>query len=414
MSCVARTFGSSVSLCTVGLALFVPVGANAGAMHLESGPLAHADSRYKETVLYSFQGGSDGVAPLASLIADKVGNHYGTTYLGGGSGCGGTGCGTVFRLASDGSETVLHSFGGGTDGEYPQAALLTDKAGDLFGTTPIGGTYGAGTVFEITSNGTESVLFSFTGNADGANPVCALVADGSGNLYGTTLDGGKYGDGAVFELAADGTQSVLHAFAGGSDGANPGAGLIPDEAGNLYGTTESGGSSNQGTIFKVATDGTETVLYAFPAGAKSGYGVPLESLVADAAGNLYTPVQGDEVHPYGGIFKLAQDGKGTILHWFKSLKDGTYPFAALIVDAKGDLYGTTASGGRKGCGGGYACGTVFKLAPGGAETVLHSFAAGSDGESPEAGLIADKRGNLFGTTSEGGTDGNGTVFKLTK
>jgi uncharacterized repeat protein (TIGR03803 family) len=276
-----------------------------------------------ETVLHSFAGApGDGANPSAGLIADSKGNLFGTTVLGGAFASG-----VVFKLAPGGSETVLYSFTGGSDGAGPAAGLIADSSGNLYGTASGGGASNAGVVFKLGPGGTETVLHSFTGGSDRASSVAGLIADGSGNLYGTTEAGGRSGSGCivvgcgvVFKLGPDGTETVLHAFTG-SDGANPQAGLIADGSGNLYGTTYAGGGSNAGVVFKLSPSGTETVLYTFTGGS-----------------------------------------------------DGGFPLAGLIADSSGNLYGTTAGGGAQPpvCGGG-GCGVVFKLSPSGTETVLYSF-----------------------------------------
>jgi len=317
-----------------------------------------------ETVLHSFDG-SDGAGPISRLIADKGGNLYGTAIEGGGSSKCYGGCGTVFKIAPDGTTTVLHAFRG-SDGGNPHGDLIADSAHALYGTTEYGGASGYGTIFKITRNGKESVIHSFSGGTDGALPESGLIADASGNFYGTTSYGGgssncNFGCGTVFRLAPDGTVTVLHAFTGGGDGENPEADLIADAQGNLYGTTSSGGGAGCkryggcGTVFRLATDGTESVLYAFT-------------------------------------------GKG----------DGKWPLGSLIADAAGNLYGTTVEGGAK------RLGTIFKLAPDGTETVLHSFTGNGDGALPSAGLIVGKGGNLFGSTEgqTGYTPTYGTVFKF--
>jgi uncharacterized repeat protein (TIGR03803 family) len=303
----------------------------------------------------TFTGGADGWGPNG-LIRDAAGNLYGTTQYGGNSSCFG-GCGTVFKLDTAGTETVLYTFTGGTDGANPVASLIRDSAGNLYGTTYGGGASNLGTVFKLDTTGTETVLHSFTGAPDGANPTAALVRDAAGNLYGTTFAGGlASGTGTVFKLDATGTETVLHTFSGyPTDGARPTAALIRDAAGNLYGTTSVGGASkfDGGTVFKLDTSGTETVLYSF---CCIGSG-PTAGLLRDAAGNLYGTNPGLNQF-YGSVFKLDITGTVTGLHNFTG-SDGAHPTAGLVRDGAGNLYGT-ASG--AGCRYGL-CGTVFRLKP---------------------------------------------------
>ncbi len=212
-----------------------------------------------ETVLYSFGGGTDGGFPFGDLIMDSAGNLYGTTLTGGAASGG---CGTVFKLTLSGAETVFHSFNCDTDGSDPTSRLTADSAGNLYGTTNFGGASGVGTVYKLTPSGTFSVLYSFSGSPDGAIPEGRLIADSAGNLYGTTLQGGTdcgAGCGTVFSITPNGTGTVLYSFAY-TDGAFPHAGLIADNAGNLYGTTGGGGASGNGTVFKLAGTGFPPVL----------------------------------------------------------------------------------------------------------------------------------------------------------
>ncbi|HEY2444321.1 MAG TPA: choice-of-anchor tandem repeat GloVer-containing protein [Rhizomicrobium sp.] len=380
--------------------------------------LAHLSAAQATTfkVLHSFTGGSDGGNPgYGSLIMDTNGNLYGATALGGTRGAG-----TVYELAPDGTETVLHAFAEGSGGDGPQA-LVMDSKGNLYGTACCGGA-GDGIVFKIAPGGREKIIHTFVGMPnDGATPESALVRDKSGNFYGTTTGGGTFGDGAVFKIAADGTESLLYSFAGGHDGDNPFAGLIMDKEGNLYGTTGQGGRKvSAGTVFKLAPDGTKTVLYSFKGSPNDGSG-PDGTLIFDTAGNLYgTTLGGGRSGCYSGdgcgtVFKLETNGTETVLHLFKGArKDGANLVAGMIADSAGNLYGTTEFGrGLNGCNGSFGCGTVFELAPDGAETILHSFRNGSEGANPVAGLVADGAGNLYGTTAEGGAYGYGTVFEIT-
>ena len=350
-----------------------------------------------ETVLYSFGGSPDGASPYGGLISDSAGNLYGTTVY------GGAGAGTVFKLSPSGTETVLYSFTGGSDGAYPYAGLIADSAGNLYGTTFGGGASYAGTVFKLSPSGTETVLHSFAWS-DGALPYGGLIADSAGNLYGTTWNGGSGSCGTVFKLSPSGTETVLYSFTCGIDGAYPYAGLIADGAGNLYGTTSGGGASYAGTAFKLSPSGTETVLYSFTGGTDGGH--PYAGLIADGGGNLYGTTGGGGALNAGTVFKLSPSGTETVLYSFACSADGASPYAGLIADSAGNLYGTSLGG----CAA--SNGTVFKVTPSGM-TVLYSFTGGADGALPYAGLIADSAGNLYGTTYSGGTAFVGTVFKLT-
>jgi uncharacterized repeat protein (TIGR03803 family) len=300
-----------------------------------------------ETVLYSFGSGTDGANPEAGLVADPKGNLYGTTYYGGAKNRG-----TVFKVTPKGKETVLYSFCPNyphcTDGFNTSSSLIIDSSGNLYGTTYAGGADSLGVVFKVAQDGTETVLYSFKGGNDGADPNAGLVADSSENFYGTTASGGTSGLGTVFELAANGTESVLHSFTGGSDGEYPYASLILDAQGNLYGTTWSGGSSGYGTVFKEASGGSEIVLYSF-AGKSDGMS-PDSSMTEDENGNLYgTTMYGGNTAYCGGngcgtVFKLATDNTKTILHAFIST-DGAQPNAPLLVGKKGEFVSTTYNGG---------------------------------------------------------------------
>ena len=362
-------------------------------------------SAQTETLLYNFcsqLGCADGEYPYAGLIVDTKGNLYGTTYEGGANGVG-----TVFKLSANGTETVLHSFANnGTDGYNPVAGLLRDAKGNLYGTTQSGGANGVGTVFKISAKGIETVLYSFASGTDGAYPYTGVIMDKSGNLYGTTQLGGVNNMGTVFKLSANGTETLLHSFAeDGGDGFWPFGELIMDKSGNLYGTTAQGGANSAGMVFKLGTDETETILYSFAGGSDGAY--PYAGMIMDAKGNLYgTTVQGGENNA-GTLFAFSAKQTERVLHFFPTYGgDGEYPRAVLIRDKKGNLYGTTYGGGA------YGEGTVFELSAKGIETVLHSFANnGTDGYNPYAGLVMDKSGNLYGTTVSGGI-GGGVVFKV--
>ncbi len=368
-------------------------GAGCGTV-FELSPGAHG--AWIEKVLHSFSNnGTDGYYPAAGLILDSAGNLYGTTAYGGSGVCSNaaplSGCGTVFELsplAGGGwAERVLHSFGGGADGELPLGGLILDGAGHLYGTTAgiTAPPADYGTVFELTPHAgkpwTEKVLHNFSDNGtDGYAPHGSLVLDPAANLYGVTYSGGANGDGTVFELTSpqggSRTEKVLYSFENvrGSGAAGP-EGLVRDVAGNLYGTTSLGGETNWGTVFELTPEQggswTATILYMFNAGPAYG-GAPTPGLTIDAGGNLY------------GTNQLGGAGQAVCL---------------------------TFAGGSS-----VSCGTVFQLtrtAGGGwTQTTLHSFGNGTDGQAPYAGLIRDAGGNFYGTTYGGGAGNGGTVFEL--
>lgn len=396
-----------------------------------------------EHVLYSFTDGTDGSHPEAPLIFDGNGNLYGTSLLGGAYGYG-----TVFELspAKGGgwTETTLHSFNG-TDGFGP-SGLVFDGSGNLYGTTQEGGTGTAcsgrcGTVFELSPAGggawTGTILYNFQGGSDGYYPRSGVIFDAQGNLYGTTQQGGAAGRGTVFELAS-GTwnETILHSFhVNTKDGTGPAAGLIFDTSGNLYGTTPGGGGAGGvchggcGTVFRLAPNGqggwTETVLHSFGNRGDNGIWSPGCTLVLDGAGNLYGTAS-ESHNGYGAVFELTPEPSGTwketILHRFTTIKGGAEPFAGVVFDSQGNLYGTTIEGG-KGCAANGGCGVVFKLTRSKTkwtETTVFTF-NDRDGAGPFASLILDGSGNLYGTTELGGSGscsnegitGCGTVFEIT-
>jgi uncharacterized repeat protein (TIGR03803 family) len=399
---------------TWALALTLIAGLGAGLA-----PAAHAQTY---TTLYSFNGIPDGAAPTAPLVRDAAGNLYGTTVGGGIS------SGTVFEISSTGTETILHTFQGKPDGSSPWGGLVRDAAGDFYGTTAYGGAYNFGTVFKITKAGKYGVLYSFTGVPDGATPFTGLTIDFAGNLYGVTLFGGtgnctsESGDkgcGTVFMLSAAGTETVLHNFAGGADGEYPGSPLVRDSAGNFYGATENGGATSCldysgygcGTIFKLSNTGVETILHSFSGPPSDGE--VAEGVIIGPKGNLYGTTLGGGPHGYGTVFELTPAGTETLLYSFgASPHDGRNPSAGLVGNAAGDFYGTTEAGGGQGCVRN-GCGTIFELTRSGREKMLYSFYTNNGGCVPFAGLIRDSAGNLYGTTTNCGTTGSGTVFKLT-
>ncbi len=400
----------------------------------------------KMQVLHSFTGGTDGSTPRANLIADSAGNLYGTTNAGGSkTSCfGGIGCGVVFELSPPKTvggawkEAILYSFGGGADGSNPVSGLVMDKAGNLYGTTPLGGDLtnqlclinvnnGCGVVFELSpqqgGGWVETVLYTFEGVTDGAYPWGNLVLDASGNLYGTTSAGGGgpecntgalLGCGTIFELSANGsggwTEATIYQFEGLQDGGIPFAGMTLDQAGDLYGTTaEGGGTTSNGTVFELSPPAqqggawTESVLYNFSASA----GQPNTSVIFDPEGNLY----GTTATKNGTVFELSDSGglwTGNTIYafaggGFEGLTGG------LVRDNAGNLYGPKS---------GPSCGAVYRLQKASGqwnedELIFKERTTGPC--APSGALTFGKWGALYGTSTKGGTctgSACGTVFGI--
>lgn len=368
------------------------------------------------TVLHNFYGETDGRNPFGGLVRDAAGNLYGTTLLGGESGCGNErSCGTVFKVSKSGKETVLHRFTGNGDGGNPPTGLVRDSMGNLYGTAWVGGAFDFGVVYELSSSGAFTVLHSFSGGtSDGCFPYGGLLIDKTGNLYGTTNECGGFGEGLVYELSSARQYTILHNFAGGpSDGAYPNISTLSmDGVGNLYGTTVEGGTLNIGVVYELtSSSGALTVLHSFAYAPGDGSN-PDGTLAMDRDGNLYgTTVYGGK-SDNGIVYKVSSDGTYTVLHNFAGgSKDGATPYGGLILDANGRLYGDTTTGGT------YDSGTVFKITVGGVLNILHDFAGShypSDGANPMGGVILDGEGNLYGTADDGGKYRCGTVWELAK
>ena len=384
-----------------------------------------------EQVLHTFAGGADGALPQAGLVFDGAGNLYGTTQAGG-TACKSPGCGTVFELTPQGggnwTQTILYGFSGGKDSNGPTASLVLDASGNLYGTTANGGTKTYGTVFQLKPQGggvwTEKVLHSFdVDGTDGIEPSAAVTLDATGNVYGITPYGGANGYGAIFELAkSTWAETILYSFKGGSDGANPAGGLVFDSSGKLYGATGGGSVDNFGNVFELVLQAggawKERVMHNY--GRKGSLGAGLTTLTLDAAGNVYGAAAFGGAHNvtggYGAIVEVSKKAGGgwsnTVLFSFNKKSGGAFrPNGPLLLDAAGSLYGTTEYGGSK------AAGTVFKLTqtqPGQwSESILYTFTGGSDGANPYGGLVMDASGNLYGTTKNGGS-GSGVVFEITQ
>jgi hypothetical protein len=455
----------SVASCVFSLVVFALLSASAPA-------------EWKEKVLYSFHGGSDGATPAGGVVFDQHGNLYGAT-ADGGSSCPAPGCGTVFQLVAPAkkgdpwTETILHMFNG-KDGTQPTGGLLIDSNGNLYGVTGYGGsggcqlqgsTVGCGLVYELSPPAkkggawTATMVYSFQGGEDGQYPTGALVFDTAGNLYGATIYGGGFQGtcnapfylycGTVFELSpptkkgGKWKEKVLHSFKGvksgqdSGDGASPNGGLVLDNTGAIYGTTYFGGNNKKGIceggvagtgcgiVYRlsppVSKGGpwTKKVLHLFNAqdGSNSAAGV-----VFDGSGNLYGTTSFGPPNGFGLVFELKKpSGKShswteKVLCLFNDGNNGAYPIAGLVFDTSGDLYGTTS-------GGAQFRGDVIRLKPPrqkGADwipSVLYGFMGSPNAAHPASSLVLDKAGDLFGTTQWGGAGqscqgGCGAVFQV--
>ncbi len=398
------------------------------------------------TVLHEFTGGVDGSNPYSSLTIDRVGNLYGVAPFGGHQACeseSGVGCGTAFKLAHRGDGWILstlYQFSGGSDGSNPVGTPAIASDGTIYGTTDGGGNSncrdsfgaGCGTVFHLRPKPTvcslsscpwtNTVLYTFTGTPDGNDPYFGVVLDGAGNIYGTTYAGGASRLGVAYELTHSGSgwsESTIHTFAGGNDGANPTGTPVFDDSGNLYGATASGGGcggTGCGSIFQLVPTGagwTENILYNF----SGSFGAPLAGLIFDGHGNFY----GSASIP-NSVFELSlSNGQWTATQLFSDESVGLQSFRSTLArDAAGNLYGTSAFGGLSECSG-YGCGFVYELTPtagGWVFTQLYSFTGGNDGAMPIGGVTVDSNGNIYGTTYSGGTNvcgsqGCGVVWEIT-
>ncbi|MBV9990704.1 MAG: hypothetical protein JOZ72_05360 [Alphaproteobacteria bacterium] len=354
------------------------------------GTAASAAPAYQ--VVHSF-GGKYGAYPSGDLQQDKDGNLYGTTHAGGVSGGG-----TIFKLDTAGTLSVLYSFAGGADGRDPEAGVFVDQAtGDLYGTTTAGGGSGNGGVFRVTAAGEFKVLHDFHPAADGSQPYAPLTRDGDGNLYGTTYQDGPNHNGTIFKVAPDGTFSILHAFIAQQGGGA--SGHLERHGASLYGISELGGSGS-GTLWRTRTDGSFALMHTF------NWGVGLAGgPVRDSAGNLYGPHICCDNN--GQIYVLNRNGELGTLYAFTGGADGRYPGGTLLMSRSGELLGTTNRGGDADMG------VIFQLDLQGKLKVLHSFTgAPQDGATANGGLIKARDGKLYGTTQQGGTADKGVIFSV--
>ena len=367
------------------------------------------------TTLYQFCSQSnctDGAAPLGTLVQGSDGKFYGTA-----SDIGFVGQGTVYKLTSSGAFTLLHGFTGLSDGGVPEAGLIQGRDGKFYGDTTYGGSSGCGNVYNVTASGTLTNLHTFAGGAhDGCQPHAPLRQAADGNLYGTTWSGGAPNFGTVFKVTTSGTVTILHVFctqSGCPDGYNPTAGLVQGSDGNLYGETLFGGPNGYGSIFKITTSGTLTTLYSFN---NTDGSEPTGGLVQGSDGNFYGTTSLGGANSAGTVFKMTPSGTLTTLHSFcvqSGCPDGSSPNDGLLRASDGNFYGTAVAGGAHGFG------TVFAITPGGSLSTVYSFCSVggtscTDGAYPYAGLIQGSDGKLYGVTTQGGNANYaGTAFKLT-
>lgn len=375
-------------------------------------------------VIYSFAGGVDGKYADTDLVVDPSGNLYGTTVQGGDHASG-----TVWQLHPKGdgswSHSVLYSFTGGADGAEPYKGVTLDAAGNLYGTAVAGGgggcESGCGVAYMLANDGawTQSVIHQFTGGNDGAGPGAGLTLGARGDLYGMAPDGGAHGAGTIYRIYQKNgawNLQVIHAFTGGKDGSGGSAGRLVFKGLSLYGTATTGGKFGEGTVYSLAPASTGPwllhVLYAFKDQPDGGF--PYGGLMFDALGNLYGTTYYAGADDLGMVYELSPT---TRAHWKERAVfnfhggDGAQSIGNLVQDSAGNLYGTTSAGGALNQG------TVFALAPKKhhtwSETVVHSFAGSPDGALPYNGMVGDGQGHFFGATSQGGAAGDGAIYELT-
>jgi uncharacterized repeat protein (TIGR03803 family) len=353
----------------------------------------------QESVLYSFNTTGDGTYPYYThLLLASDGNFYGT----GGDG-GANSLGAVFKITPAGAETVLWSFGVGTDGTKPYGGLVQGTDGALYGTTYKGGTNDDGAVFKITLAGVETVLWSFGSGTDGTYPYSSLIQSTDGNYYGMTEGGGVNSGGIVFKLTPAGTETILWSFGSGTDGNTPYGSLLQASDGNFYGMTEGGGTNTDGTVFKITAAGAETVLWSFGSGTDGQE--PYGSLIQASDGDFYGLTNEGGVNSLGAVFKITPAGAETLLWSFGSGTDGTYPSGSLVQGSDGNFYGMTCDGGANNDG------AIFQITPTGTETLLWSLGAGTDGSYPYGDLTLGPDGTIYGVTYDGGAYNHGAVIE---
>jgi uncharacterized repeat protein (TIGR03803 family) len=431
---------TKASASKIGLLIVIAIAAASASLTAQEKP-----ALWHITTLYAFTGNADGAVPYGGVVLDPADNVYGTTTNGGDFGgfCGTYGCGVVFKIDPKGHESLLHTFAGpSADGANPTEGVTRDSEGRLYGLT-----LSFLTLYELQPSATvcaamlcpwnESLLYNSEIGQLGGYPTGIPILDAQGNVYATSNTGGSGTNcggpcGFVFKVDPQGQETVIYNFQGGSDGTVPTGPLLLAADGSLYGTTVSGGSNRAGTVYKIDAKGNESILYSFTSGS-NGF-APWSGVIADEQGNLYgtTAVGGDSGPCNGGtcgvVFELSPNQNGSwtesVLYSFQGGADGSNPYAGLLRDSQGNLYGTASTGGA--CVYGPYCGIVYKLDSAGNKTTLWNFTGGTDGDEPGFGsLVMDPQGSLYGTTIFGGDlsatnpacsvvygPGCGVVFKL--
>lgn len=406
---VSLTSGSHYAVTIATQPLYQSCTVTAGSGTVTDAPISNVLVHCPFVVpLWSFGFGNDGSSPNAGLILGSDGNLYGTTTYGSSSLWG-----SVYKYipsytpayAAGGTETVLAGFAAGTDGDRPWGALLEASDGNFYGTTYVGGAHNAGTVFKVTPSGQKTLLYSFAGGSDGGTPKSALIQGSDGNLYGTTTGGGAFGGGTVFKLTLAGLESIIWSFGSGTDGADPENTVTQGADGNLYGVTALGGTQGRGIIFKLTLAGVETIFHHFDYTTGS---LPSSDLLLASDGNFYGTTAAGGSSGGGTFFKLTLTGAVSVIWNFGAGLDGAFPTGSLAEGHDGNFYGTTRIGGSIS-----GDGTLYRLTPDGAETVLWDFGYGGNGSFPSPnGLTQGPDGNFYGTTVTGGTTAKGFIFRL--
>ncbi len=352
------------------------------------------------TVLRHLDLANDGGAPMGDLYRNSDGNFYGLTSTGGKNFDG-----TIFKITSTGTYTVLNTFNGASQGNTPSGNIILAKDGAYYGTNWGGGTYQYGTIFKI-CGGVTTVLRSFNKSTDGGSPLAGLVQGTDGNFYGTTSTGGNFNNGTLFKITAKGLYTVLHHFNSYIDGSTPAASLVQGKDGSFYGTAKYSGPKGGGTIFKITTAGAFKVLWGFTSATDGSE--PGGNLVQGADGNLYGTAPLGGMFGYGTIFKISTTGTFQVIKHLNSIADGSTPMGGLMVGKDGNLYGTTSSGGSSSYEG-----AIFRITPAGNYKVLKRLNGLTDGKTPLDNLVQASDGNFYGMTSKGGKNNVGTLFRIT-